>query len=181
MGRRSSQPRKAWGAIAAAIAAPAWAAIASPAGITPRLAPAATEEPAFMLRAEGARVFECKPLADETGRYAWTLLHPEADLYDAGRIVGRQLAGPTWEATGDRSSVSGTLRSREDRGGGVPWALYRGTSAGESGLFAGVTSVQRVNTSGPPAPQAACDATRVGEEARVAFAADYYFYRPRAG
>jgi hypothetical protein len=49
----------------------------------------------------------------------------------------------------------------------------------DAGLFAGVTSVQRVNTSGGVAPAAGCDADNVGKEARSRFSADYYFYRRR--
>jgi hypothetical protein len=47
-------------------------------------------------------------------------------------------------------------------------------------MFAGVSSIQRVNTAGGAPPRGACDDTHVGDEARVAFTADYYFYKPRA-
>jgi hypothetical protein len=42
-----------------------------------------------------------------------------------------------------------------------------------------VTSIQRVRTAGGAAPAAGCDAARVGEEVRVAFSAEYYFYKRR--
>ena len=47
------------------------------------------------------------------------------------------------------------------------------------GLFAGVTSFQRVNTNGGAPPRAGCDADHGGAEARQNFTADYYFYRKR--
>jgi len=64
-------------------------------------------------------------------------------------------------------------------GDNIPWELLGAMPAGEAGMFAGVTSIQRVNTRGGGVPTAACDDTRVGEEARSAFTADYYFYKRR--
>ena len=46
-------------------------------------------------------------------------------------------------------------------------------------MFAGVTSIQRVNTNGGIAPATGCDDSHAGNEARVAFSADYYFYKRR--
>jgi hypothetical protein len=43
------------------------------------------------------------------------------------------------------------------------------------GIFHGVTYIQRVNTVGGLAPGQAGDF--VGQEARVPYSADYYFYR----
>jgi hypothetical protein len=47
-------------------------------------------------------------------------------------------------------------------------------------MFAGVTTIQRVNTRGGALPTDPCDETHAGNEARQAFTADYYFYK-RAG
>ena len=44
-------------------------------------------------------------------------------------------------------------------------------------MFAGVTSIQRVNTDGGAAPTRGCGPDNVGAEARVAYRADYYFYK----
>jgi hypothetical protein len=86
-----------------------------------------------------------------------------------------------FEALGDRSTVTASIRGRQDGGANnLPWVLMRAQTTPDEGLFAGVTSVQRVNTSGGVAPASGCDADNAGKEARVAFAADYYFYR-RAG
>ena len=155
------------------------AAIAPPAGVTSAVAPPADEEPVFALRGEGTHAFECRPLASDPSRFGWAFASPDVTLYDGARPVGRQVAENTWEATTDRSAVSGVLRSRQDAGGNMPWLLYRSQSASDAGLFAGVTSVQRVNTSGGVAPATGCDASNSGKEARVAVAADYYFYRRR--
>lgn len=161
-------------------AASASAAIAPPAGITASISASADEEPAFVLRGEGTHVFECKPLATDASRFAWTFAAPDVTLYDGGAAVGRNAAENTWEATVDRSTVSGAVRARQDGGAdNLPWLLLRAQSTPDTGLFAGVTSVQRVNTAGGVAPATGCDASNVGKEARVPVAADYYFYRRR--
>ena len=163
-----------------ALAWPAAAAIAPPAGISSSITASADEEPAFTLRGEGVQIFECKPLASDPDRFAWVFTGPEATLYDSGRAVGRHGADLMWEATGDRSSVTGTIRSRQDGGANnLPWLLLRAQPSGETGTFAKVTSIQRVNTAGGVAPAAGCDAAHAGAEARVAFTADYYFYKRR--
>jgi hypothetical protein len=161
-------------------ATPALAAISPPAGISSILIPSTSEEPVFALHAEGAHVFECKPFASDPDRYAWAFSAPEATLYDAGRPVARHVAEQAFEALGDRSAVTGAIRSRQDGGAGnLPWLLLRAEATPDSGLFAGITSVQRVNTAGGIAPAEGCDVNNVGKEARSAFKADYYFYRRR--
>jgi hypothetical protein len=163
-----------------ALAASAIAAINPPGGITSTLTASADEEPAFMLRAQGVHVFECKPLAADPTRFAWTFSAPDVTLYDAGRPVARNAAENMFEALADRSTVTGAIRSRQDGGANnLPWLLLRAQSTPDDGLFAGVTSVQRVNTSGGVAPDSGCDVDNAGKEARAALTADYYFYRRR--
>ncbi|HET7728550.1 MAG TPA: DUF3455 domain-containing protein [Usitatibacter sp.] len=164
--------------ILAAAAAPALAQVAPPAGIAPQLRVGANEVPAFALRAEGTHVYECRAVP---GGYAWTFLNPDATLYDGTRSVGIHAAPNLWESSSDRSSVSGRVRATQPAGAeNLPWALLGGDANAGSGLFAGVTSIQRVNTSGGVAPTGGCTDTSVGTEARVAFRADYYFYKRRA-
>jgi len=158
----------------------AFAAVAPPSSLTSAITAPADEEPAFVLRGEGTQSFECKPLASDPNRFAWAFAKPDITLYDAGRPVARHASENTWEATGDRSSVSGAPRARQDGGSSnLPWLLFRAQSTPDAGLFAGVTSVQRVNTTGGVAPDGGCDASNAGKEARVTVAADYYFYRRR--
>jgi hypothetical protein len=163
-----------------ALSLPALAAVNPPAGITSTIAASADEEPAFMLRGEGTHVFECKPLPNDPDRYAWFFSSPNTTLYDAGRPVARNASENMFEGIADRSTVSGVIRARQDGGANnLPWILMRAQSTPDAGLFAGVTSVQRVNTSGGAAPISGCDANNVGKEARTAFTADFYFYRRR--
>jgi hypothetical protein len=153
-------------------------AATEPAGISAALRAPADEQPAFMLGAQGVQIYACKPRAKEPGAYQWTFVAPEATLFEAGAAVGRHGAGPTWESTSDRSSVKGTVRQRQDAAvGNIPWLLLAATPGDGDGRFAGVTSIQRVATQGGVEPTTACDASTAGQEARVPYTADYYFYK----
>jgi hypothetical protein len=158
------------------VAWPAAAAISEPGGISPALRALPGEAPAFSLRADGVQVYQCSPLP--TGGYGWAFLAPDATLFDGTRGVARLATPNHWESLEDRSSVTGIPRRMQAAGGGnMPWELLGAMPAGEEGMFAGVTSIQRVNTQGGGLPTGACDDTHVGEEARSAFTADYYFYK----
>lgn len=170
--------KPALAALAATLAALPAVAINEPGGLPPRLRAPAAEEPAFMLSAEGVHVFECRAVSP-TG-FAWTFVAPDATLYEGGRSAATHTSPNFWESSSDRSSVAGTVRSVQPVGADdLPWVLLGARAIGESGLFADVTSIQRVNTAGGVAPASGCDASHVGSEARVPFTAQYYFYRRR--
>ena len=57
----------------------------------------------------------------------------------------------------------------------IPWLLIRALSSEGPGPFGQVTYIQRVNTSGGVAPTQA--GNTVGDEARVPYTTEYYFYR----
>lgn len=159
-------------------AAPAAAAVAEPSGLVAGLRASADEEAAFVLTADGAHVYQCKATA--AGPAAWTFVAPDATLYEGTRSIGVHKSPTLFESTSDRSSVSALLRATQAAGGGnLPWALYRAQPLAASGMFAGITSIQRVNTAGGVAPATGCSAANLGAETRVPFTADYYFYRRR--
>jgi hypothetical protein len=165
----------AW--LAAALPA---AAVVAPSGIAPAIAASALEEPAFALSANGVHVFECRVRGGTPNGYGWTFVAPDATLYDGNASVARLATPNLWESLDDRSSVGGVARASQSAGpANLPWLLMRATPLSETGRFAGITSIQRVNTSGGVAPSGGCGADNVGAEARVAFSADYYFYRRR--
>jgi len=78
----------------------------------------------------------------------------------------------------DGSIVRGKVKERADApiAGAIPWLLLTAKSEGTAGEISKVTSVQRVNTVGGVAPTGDCTA---GEESRVPFRADFYFYKRR--
>lgn len=151
----------------------------------PRLAPALRvppdEEPALLLAGAGINLFQCKQRELEPGAYAWFFIAPDATLFDEGRPVATHTAAYRWDALGDRSTVTGVIRAIQSVGPhDLPWALFRATPAEQSGMFAGVTSVLRANTSGGVPDAASCDESHTGEDTRAPFSADYYFYKRRA-
>jgi hypothetical protein len=156
----------------------AQAAPGEPAGISAALRPSPDEQPAFVLAAEGVQIYACKPKSNDSNAYQWSFVAPEATLSEGGLTVGHHGAGPVWESTSDRSSVRGAVRQRQYGGAGnIPWLLLAGTASEGEGKFAGVTSIQRVATKGGVEPTETCDASKSGQEVRVPYTADYYFYK----
>jgi hypothetical protein len=166
-------------AAALALALPA-AAVAEPAGLSAGLRAPANEEPAFMLSGNGAYVYECRQSVLDPNVYEWSFVVPDATLYDGSRTVARHATPGMFEATSDRSTISGIVRASQAAGvANLPWVSMQTQPMSPEGLFAGVTSIQRVNTSGGAAPTTGCGPTSLGSETRVAYQADYYFYRRR--
>jgi hypothetical protein len=106
---------------------------------------------------------------------SWVFVAPEAVLYAQGQgVVGIHYAGPTWESNSG-SKVVGTVLERCPQPGTIPWLKLAAASNDGPGIFRGITFIQRVNTEGGNAPAEPGDF--VGEEARVPYIADYFFYR----
>lgn len=166
---------------ACCLALPAFAAVTEPAGLSPALRAAPGEAPALVLNGSGTQIYTCMASPTQADAYGWVSTAPDATLYDGSHEAARLASTNHWESLDDRSSVSGIpMRLQSGGAGNLPWALMRGLPAGESGMFAGVTSIQLVNTRGGAAPSAGCDELHVGTEARVDFSADYYFYKAAA-
>ena len=111
---------------------------------------------------------------------AWVFVEPVANLYaDAGfrGQVGTHYAGPTWESNGGSRVVGRRVLNTgcTPDATAIPWLLLEEVTADGPGVFSRVTFIQRVNTTGGLAP--AAPGTTVGEEARVPYTAEYYFYR----
>ena len=154
------------------------AAVAEPAGISAALRAPTGEQADFVLQAVGVQIYACRPKADDAYAYQWAFVAPEATLTEGGATVGRHGAGPFWESNSDRSLVKGAVKQRQDGGAGnIPWLLLSASSVEGAGKFSGVTSIQRVATKGGVEPAGGCDASKVGQEARVPYTADYYFYK----
>ena len=166
-------------AVALAVALPA-AALTEPAGLVAPLRVSAVEVPAFVLTGDGVYTYQCRQSLTVPNAYEWGFIAPDATLYEGSRSVARHSSVGIYEALTDRSSVSGVVTGTQAAGvANLPWVLIRAQPLSETGIFAGVTSIQRVNTSGG-VPTTGCDANNQGAEARVAYKADYYFYK-RAG
>jgi hypothetical protein len=134
---------------------------------------ATAEAPVATVHAEGAQVYECK--ADATGRLEWQFREPIATLFVDGKTVGRHFAGPVWELS-DGSKVMGKVTGRAPGATGmdIPLLKLEAVPQRDSGLLAGVTTIQRLNTQGGVA-HGRCVAP--GEMLSVAYSADYVFLR----
>jgi hypothetical protein len=123
--------------------------------------------------AKGAQIYVCgiRGIANE-----WNFKAPEAELIDAhGRLFAKHYAAPTWEAPDGSKIVGKVLVSAPaPKAGAIPWLLLS-AEASASGVLAGVRFVQRVNTSGGVGSTGAC--LTVGTERRVAYTANYIFYK----
>jgi Protein of unknown function (DUF3455) len=108
---------------------------------------------------------------------SWRFVNPSADLFaDAGgnALVGTHFGGPTW-LTVSGSRVVGTVTNVcTPDPDAIAWLRLDAVASG-SGVFNDVRFIQRVNTVGGKAPVA--PGNTVGEEARVPYTADYFFYR----
>jgi len=108
----------------------------------------------------------------------WVFIAPEATLFADScyaREVGIHYAGPTWEANDGSKVVGARIAGCTPERGAIPWLLLGATSAPDRGMFSRLSHIQRVNTIGGTAPAEA--GLFVGDEARVPYTTEYYFYR----
>ncbi len=128
---------------------------------------------AAIFHAEGAQVYECVYLSE--GKLAWQAREPTATLIFDGNTIGRHYAGPRWEhvdgSTVRAKSVSSAPGATEDD---IPWLRLDVVDQRGSGVFSGVTNVQRVNTQGG-VMHGSCD--EAGRFHSVPYSADYVFLR----
>jgi hypothetical protein len=157
--------------------------IAGPAPTPAAFVPPGLEVPAgqvlaLVLAARGVQIYECRPVADQPGKFEWAFIAPEAELFDPeGQKVGRHYAGPTWELN-DGDKVVGRLKAKADApdGKGVPWLLLEAASSSGGGIMGSVASIQRVDTKGGKAPAKGAVSAAVGHQVRVPYTATYKFY-----
>ena len=112
---------------------------------------------------------------------SWAFVGPDATLYaDPGYHgeIGTHYAtpaGPAWEAEDGSKVVATRVADCLPDRGAIPWLRLDAVSSSPTGKFGNITHVLRVNTIGGTAPATA--GTFVGDEARVPYTTEYYFYR----
>jgi hypothetical protein len=137
-------------------------------------------ELAFQANASGVQIYSCTASVSGTGA-AWTFQGPEASLRDQqGRVIIKHYAGPTWQSLADNSKVvAGKVAEFTANPKAIPELLLSAKTHEGAGMMADVTYIQRLKTSGGLSPNAGCDAAHIGNTARIAYTASYFFYRAK--
>lgn len=146
-----------------------------PAIVPPEITPAADQDLAFVLSAWGVQRYTCTAAG-------WTFVTPDADLFAAGvsGLVVHHFSGPTWLHRDTSLVVASKTAEAAVDATAIPWLLLTATRHGgaKDGVMAAVTSIQRMETRGGVAPDAArCDAQHIGLGSDVMYSARYAFYR----
>ncbi len=126
---------------------------------------------AFHAYAEGVQIYRWNGTS-------WDFVAPEAVLYAGDEDddpVAIHYAGPTWESDSGSKVVGAVLERCTPDPDAIPWLKLEAVSSEGPGIFDGVTFIQRLYTVGGKAPADPGDFP--GEEVRVPYTADYYFYR----
>jgi len=146
--------------------------------VPPQLQAPANERLFLQLHAKGDQIYTCKT---EGTQSAWALKAPDAQLFDKdGKPFGRHFAGPSWEANdGGRVTCKAIVNVPSPDPDSIPWLLVNIVGHEGSGVLSRTTTIQRLNTKDGKAPASGCDASHAGEEVRVAYSADYFFYAPK--
>jgi hypothetical protein len=105
----------------------------------------------------------------------WGRAVPEATLFHGNGVVATHFAGPTWESNSGSIVVGAVVQPVTVDLDAIPWVLLRAVISEGPGIFADITYIQRVNTTGGKAPFE--NGAFVGQVARVPYTADYFFYR----
>jgi hypothetical protein len=139
-------------------------------GTCAKLAPPQGSKLALRVYASGVQIYRW------TGT-SWGFVAPDAMLSAdaAGKsVVGTHYAGPIWESNSG-GKVAGTVIDRcTPNPNAIAWLSLAGVAEG-NGIFHRVVFIQRVNTAGGKEP--ATPGTFAGQEARVPYTTEYYFYR----
>jgi hypothetical protein len=119
-----------------------------------------------VMPARGVQTYQC-------AGGVWTFVQPDAILKDHGRAEVLHSKGPVWTSTRDGSSVTAAAQASSPVTNAIPELLLKATGNRGPGIFATVTYIQRLATTGGVAPTGACTE---GVTASVPYTADYVFW-----
>jgi hypothetical protein len=124
----------------------------------------------------GTQVYRCEAIGNT---YSWSLLGPDARMYDtSGRVTARHLYGPSWQAN-DGSLIKGKVLVANAAPAGpqdAPWLVLHVVSEEGAGMFAHVTTIVRTDTHGGGMPTTACSVVEKGQTAKIPYNARYTFF-----
>jgi uncharacterized protein DUF3455 len=141
--------------------------------------PGDTNKVSFHVYAVGVQIY-----TNDSTTFAWGLKAPEAMLFDSeGNLVGIHFAYgytaagapiPAWQTESGSLVVGSRIASAPGGVGNIPWLLLQAIHAEGPGVLQSSTYIQRVNTMGGVAPPIV---QQPGQEVRVPYTAEYFFYR----
>lgn len=128
--------------------------------------------------AEGVQKYKSQAKAGAPGTYEWVFVAPKADLFDiSNRKVGTHGAGPYWALSVLDSIFAQAFtpaKTATPDASSIPWLqLMPKTGKTPGGLFANVSYIQRIATTGGKAPSIA--PTSLTDTADVFYTAIYRF------
>jgi hypothetical protein len=139
----------------------------------------ATPPSALEFTGSGTQVYSCEATGST---YSWSLLGPDAHMYDAsGKVTAHHFYGPSWQAN-DGSLVKGKVLVANAAPAGpqdAPWLVLHVVSEQGAGIFAHVTTIVRTDTRGGGAPTIACGVVEKGQTVKVPYSARYTFFSQR--
>jgi hypothetical protein len=129
------------------------------------------------VHAKGEQIYQC---ALKQGAYSWETQAPDARLFDSqGQVVGKHYAGPVWEYKAGGHVVGRVLKKLDAAPDtAIAWLLVEVVAHKGDDLFSQTRYINRINTHGGLPPVSGCDTNHLGAEKRVAYTADYVFFKP---
>lgn len=109
---------------------------------------------------------------------SWDFVEPSATLYADANLrgkIGDHFGGPTWQTNSGSNVVAKRADGCTVDESAVQWLLLEKVTTEGPGLFKRTALIQRLNTVGGVAPST--PGLSIGEEARVPYTAEYFFYR----
>ena len=139
------------------------------------IVPDAGHKVAHRLYAKGVQIYKWN-----FATMAWDFVGPRAALFAEESYhgeVGTHFSGPHWQSKGGSKVKAQAILGKActPDTSAIAWLLLQATETPNSGIFKGVTFIQRVNTTGglkPTLPGLFADEIR-----EVEYTAEYYFYR----
>lgn len=161
----------------AALAACTSATFPAPDGVPAAIRAPGDDRPLFAVHAEGTQSYECSAANPQP---QWVFKGPHAVLTgEHGEKFGTHYPGPTWEAADGSKLVGEVVASAPAADGQSIAQLLLKAKTRPEGVFANVRTIQRLETRGGQAPQAACPVSELGRRVDVPYTATYVFLGER--